>query len=208
MTKFSRSKSGLWKNSLKSRSRGETNLWSPQASPPGVPFVNLSHLSECCDWAGGYFPAIWVPLWIQRMSVKWNPCWCKRAPLFCTMHCSTYYIHQPKAVYFCFSVLEWVSVAQVRVDSLWLNCDDPDYIQMSFCQIGNFPLNFLSSSPPAIARPKNTPASVSMSTSQTPDAAGQNAPALGLTKHYVSILMETETAAVSFWMKCSATGWI
>lgn len=33
-------------------------IWSPQASPPGLPFVNLRQLFESCDWAGGYFPAM------------------------------------------------------------------------------------------------------------------------------------------------------
>lgn len=82
----------------RSRLSGKTNLWSPRASPPGVPFVNLSQLFEGCNWARGYFSAMWMHLWIQRMSVKWNPCWCKRAQLFCTMHCSTYYIH-PQCIY-------------------------------------------------------------------------------------------------------------
>lgn len=37
---------------------------------------------------------------------------------------------------------------------------------------------------------------------RTPDGAGRGAPALG---RYVSVLMETEVAAMSFWMKLSAT---
>lgn len=38
-----------------------------------------------------------------------------------------------------------------------------------------------------------------------PGGAGRSAPASGWTEPYVSVLMETEVAAMSFWMKLSAT---